>query len=115
MARADAVDDGLGRHFRRWVEHPLVEELGDGVRVLTVGGGTPTKQWERSMVASSIIARTGILWEIAKDLNRLRSISAARWPLVCNCGVKQSAPGWPPSNLTLCAQTRQRVSQWSLA
>jgi hypothetical protein len=40
MARVDAADDRLRRHFRRMDEHPLVEELGDGVRVLAVGHGT---------------------------------------------------------------------------
>ena len=32
-------------------------------------------------------------------------IPSARRPLVRNCGVKQSASGWPPSN-SLCAQTQ---------
>ena len=48
------------------------------------------------------------------DLDRLRPfwtdrltsfIPSARRPLVRNCGVKQPASGWPPSNL-LCAQTQ---------
>jgi hypothetical protein len=54
----------------------------------------------------SFASAHGISWKAATDLGRLRLYSVARWPLVRNCDVKQSASGWPPSNWP-CVQTQR--------